>query len=174
MKKAICLYLGCVFLFVGCTGGISFIPKTMTIGMFNFKKYSDKGFLFTPHSYLGDYESIGLVSVMLSPSAKINKINTGNKNSDGSPIFKKVWNIDKINVDEALDSLYFLANKLNANAIVDLEIKEISQSYNDINSDVPQVTIFGYKVDGFAIKRLGAFTHGQISDSIPNSPIIQE
>lgn len=136
--------------------------------MFNFKKYSEKRFLFTPHSYLSDYESIGLVSIMLTPSVKINRMNTEGKDSEGKPTYKNVWDIEKVNVDEAIDSLHFLASRLNANAIVDLQIKEISQSYNYniVNSGNPPVTIFGYKIDGFAIKRLGAFKHEQVSDSI--------
>ena len=166
MKKVIILFVASMFLFMGCIGGITFVPKTMTIGMFNFKKYSDKGFLFTTHSYLGDYESVGLVSVILSPSAKINKVKTKDKRTD-AVVYKRVWDIDKIDIDEALDSLYLLASNLNANAVVDLQIKEISQTYN-VNTTEPQVTVYGYKIDGFAIKRLGAFKQEQVSDSLLN------
>ncbi len=156
MKTSVLLIVASVVLLLGCSGGVSFVPKSLTVGLFNFTPYSEKGFLFTPHSYSGDYESIGLVSVMISPSARLNKIATSNKNADGKTIFDKSWSIDRIDVNEALDSLYHLAAALGADAIVDLQINEISQSYN-MNNLEPQVTIYGYKIDGFAIKRLGAF-----------------
>jgi len=165
----------CICFLIGCaTTGITFVPKTMNIGIFNFKKYSENNFLFTPHNYLGDYESIGLVSIIISPSAKITKIKSPHKNGDGSPYYKKVWNVDDMNVDEALDSLFYLANKLGANAIVDLQIKEITQSYN-MNSIFPQITIYGYKIDGFAIKRLGAFKQNvEVNQDISDTITIEE
>lgn len=163
MKKPFLAVILCGLLFIGCSTGIKFISKSMTMGIFNFKKYSESGFLFTPHNYLGDYQSIGLMSIMLSPSARLNRIKTNEKGISDSAIYKQVWDIDSIDVEEALDSLHSQAIKLGANAIIDLQIKEISQTYN-VNTGQPVVTIFGFKIDGFAIKRLGAFKQDTISN----------
>ena len=164
MRKPIIILGVFISILVCCTAGISFVPKTITIGMFDFKKFSDKGFLFTPHDYSGEYESIGLVSALLLPSAKIIKTTTGEKSPAGRQVYQKVWDIYKIDVNEALDSLYFLVKRLNGDAIVDLQINEISQTYNT-SSRSPQLTIFGYKIAGFAIKRIGTTKGVPAADS---------
>lgn len=170
MRKSVC-FLVCTALFVGCAPGISYVAGNKSVGAIDFIRYSEKDFLFSPHEYLGDYESVGLVSASIFPAALLEKIDTGKKNDAGEPIFKKVWDIKKVNLNEALDSLYYFASKLNANAIIDLRIETKSEIYNKIGSGVaaPEVTITGYEINGFAIKRLGAFKHQKVSDSTTNA-----
>jgi hypothetical protein len=52
---------------------------------------------------------------------------------------------------------------MGGDAIVDFVINDISETDNTGSADAPIVTIYGYKISGFAIKRLGAFK--SISDT---------
>lgn len=133
--------------FVGCTS-IKYIPKSTTIGVLNFKKYVDKGFLFTPHEYKGDYESIGLLSITVTPQAKLKTVKTAKDTT-------RVWSVDTVKSDEVLDILYEKAKGMGADAIIDFVIKEVVNIYNEYGSH--PVTIFGFTAIGFAIKRKGAF-----------------
>ncbi|MGA3051423.1 MAG: hypothetical protein ABSE00_05860 [Chitinispirillaceae bacterium] len=153
-------------LVLGCSSGIEFVPKNLTLTNFDLTSYSKKGFLFTPYKYLGDYESIGIMSIIATPEAKLTDINTGKKDHFEQPIFEKMWKINDVPVAEAMDSLYAAAMKLGANAIVDLDLKEIDHSYNAEAGKAHPVTIYGYKIYGFAIKRLGTFKTDTISSQL--------
>jgi hypothetical protein len=159
-------------LILGCASGIEFVPKNLTVGNFDLSSYSKKGFLFTPYKYLGDYESIGLMAIIATPEAKLAKINTEEKDEDGTPVYKKEWEIGSVPVAEAMDSLYAAATRLGANAIVDLNLKEIDHSYNE--RTFHPVTVYGYKIDGFAIKRLGTLKTDTVGSQLMKNNYINE
>jgi hypothetical protein len=50
------------------------------ISGYDFTSYTERGFLFTPEQYLGDYDAIGLLSLEIIREVK--KINYGSKETD--------------------------------------------------------------------------------------------
>jgi hypothetical protein len=103
-----------------------------------------------------------MMSIIAFPEAKLVAANSKQDTLN----ITRVWSIGTIKVEEALDSLYSAATKAGANAIVDFSINEISQRYNEGTTE--PLTLFGYKISGFAIKRLGAFRND--SGGGTNSP----
>lgn len=118
----------------------------------DFSKYSKEGFLITPEKYTGKYESVGMVEYRLMPGAKY--LAVGNyRDASGKIQATYKWFIDKIEFSQAIDSIYVMAKSMGADAITnfdsEIEIKQISSlKYNN------PVTITGYRITGYAIKRL--------------------
>ena len=102
----------------------------------DFTKYSKEGFLFTTEKYLGDYESIGLVEYVLVPGAR--KSDLG-------------YQVDDIRLSQAIDSLYYLAKDMGADAIVNFDAKSIQREYSFFSEG--RIILNGYELGGFAIKR---------------------
>lgn len=110
---------------------------------FNFSEYTEKGFLITPDSYLGEYQSIGLINVTMWPAViEIRGTRTatgGNVNSG--------WRIERLNVQKAIDQIYAEADSMGADAITQFRIR--STERNNGLLKVP-----GAEISGFAIKRI--------------------
>ena len=128
------------------------IQQNVEISGFDLTKYSAMGFLYTPYRYDRDYKSIGILSLLATPEANLVDRTVDERRSDyGVP---KKWKINKIRVELALDSLYQAAIHMGADAIVDLQIIGISESYKTTMDQIDYpVTLYGYKISGFAIKR---------------------
>ncbi len=139
---------------IGCTPPKkSMYPREVSIYAIDFSEYSKKNFLFTPYRYLGDYESLGLVTVEIRPMAKLVKksVDTGT----GVGLTKDVWEVEKIKMGAIIEEVYKKAINMGANAVVDLEINTNFETL-EANSTNP-VTVNNIEISGFAIKRLGAF-----------------
>jgi len=119
---------------------------------YDFKKYSDKDFLFTPNIYQGEYESIGLITLIYLPKAQLLELYSGEFTNEGKPIKKKTWKVEEYNSDDFLDKIYNLCVEMGSDAFTQMEILTHSESYAQ-NTFYP-VTINGVKIVGFAIKRL--------------------
>ena len=118
--------------------------------MLDFTKYAENGFLFTPNGYIGDYESIGIIQAVFMPSATLKALKK--KTSEGMVTVKHYWKKEKIETSEVLDTIYDMAKNMGANAIINFKIEKISEAYN-LNTYYP-VVIYGFAVEGFAIKRM--------------------
>ena len=122
----------------------------------DFTKYSQNGFLITPEKYLGDYVSIGIVRYEAYPGANYrlisNKPNPDYKLNSMVPqmITIKGWSIDKISIQEVLDGMYDQCKQMGADALINFDIKYETIPYTGISNPV---TINGYTISGFAIKR---------------------
>jgi hypothetical protein len=66
----ICVVL-CSGLFSCATVKRKYIPKVLSVSAFDLSKYSNQGFLITPNKYNGDYESVGIISAIAMPKAKL-------------------------------------------------------------------------------------------------------
>ncbi len=143
MKRiVILLYAGLVILF-GCSSPQALEKEVYYTG-FDFSKYSRKDFLITPEIYIGNYESIGLLNVIIYPAIiKVDSrlIHNGNYSSWGDG-----WSVEKINATEAIDSMYVKAIRMGANAIARFGTQTISKPNG-------YKTVTGLMVSGFAIKR---------------------
>jgi len=153
MKKLIILLL--IFL-MGCGVTIYNIDPINEYFGIDFTKYSKEGFLFTPEKYLGEYESIGMIEYKLISGAKY--LSTGRqwdaKTAKSIPTRYK-WFIDEIEFSQAVDSIYFMAKSMGANTIMNFDFNiETNEKYNNPMKCNNPITIYGYRITGFAIKRL--------------------
>jgi hypothetical protein len=146
------------------------IPGKETLLVTDFTKYTERGFLYTPYRYQGDYESIGLVSVEITQELKHERV-VGKRGK--WKVWKYKWSAEPIDVDTGLERLYSLATLMGANAVVDVDIDYSTKTYDaaidSAGREVPlspvTKTALAYTISGFAIKRLGAF---RSADQIPN------
>jgi len=144
MKFSISIFIP-LYLLISCSP--STFEKQVITYVYDFTKYTNKGFLFTPDPYSGEYLSIGLLEVEIYPQTE--KVQSKVKsNQYGTKDYGEAskWVYYPINTEEVLDSLYNLATKMGANAIVRLKIEDFIVSYGIINS-------YGKRASGFAIKR---------------------
>lgn len=138
----------------GCIPGMEEMQHTVNITGIDFTKYTAKGFLFTPESYMGQYESVGQFSAVLYPQI-VKEKNRGlhPETVKGIENFKQVnvdgieWLIERVTLDEVVDSIYSYALKLGANAVVSFKI--------DLVPRVNGALFYNcYEVSGFAIKKI--------------------
>jgi len=161
MKKMAKFSILFLLLTISCAQQIETIPGYAITSTIDFTKYTEGGFLITPFTYLGDYESICIVDVTIMPETKLVKYNTSNKpkedsyfKSDNNLVLAKKWESEKLNLEKSIDYLYKRAVNMGANAIVDFKIETIRENHTHF---VPPIEVVGIRLSGFAIKRLGAF-----------------
>jgi len=138
------LLIGLLFL-IGCGTTIKHYDKEINVYGYDFSKYSKQGFLFTPEKYLGEYESVGILSVEIVPEANYGYPDEGKKKGE----FPR-WFYSPISATELLDSLYFIATGMGADAVVNLIIE-------DFKTEKSSIYIPSLRASGFAIKRKGEF-----------------
>ena len=133
-----------------------YIPEISTFFTIDFTKYTEEGFLFTPLKYDADYESIGLISFYFYPKAKSKKLSPAQRERKHT-FFMYEWRVEDIKTDKILDEVYKQCIKMGANALTQMSLSDITMSYPNIKTQAPALNITGLKIEGFAIKRLGAF-----------------
>ena len=122
----------------------------------DFTKYSKLGFLITPEKYIGEYESIGIVRYEVYPGATYQLISNkpnpkyGTNANEPMMITVRAWDIKKISMQEVIDGMYDQCRQMGADALINFDVKYESIPYSGISNPV---TINGYTISGFAIKR---------------------
>ena len=155
MKKGF-LFIVIMTLLTSCLSTLEVVYKKEFLSGIDFRKYTEKGFLFTPEKYKGEYESIGLISYEILPGAKYKTIRKVlypdySHNGTRSHFYKtKKWDVENIIFQDVLDSLFLKCKELGADAFVNFEKEIIRKSYINVKNPI---TIIGYKISGFAIKR---------------------
>lgn len=142
----ILLFILFTLLFLGCSREIDLVKKIYIYG-YNFTNYTSQGFLFTPEPYMGEYESIAILEIEIYPEIEMRKergSQYGASNYD-----EPNWTFKPIQTKEVLDSLFYIARRMGADAIVRLSIHDVSQE----RQGFPLRLIPGKKAYGFAIKR---------------------
>jgi len=153
MKKLIFLFS--IFL-IGCAITIYNIDPINEYFSIDFSKYTEIGFLITPVNYTGKYESIGMVEYKLIPGAKY--LSTS-KRYDPT-IYESIpsgytWIFDDIEFSQAVDSIYFMAKSMGANAIMNFNFSIVyNEVFNNPMIYSNSIKIPGYRITGFAIKRI--------------------
>ncbi|MBV5334187.1 MAG: hypothetical protein JZU49_00085 [Sulfuricurvum sp.] len=128
------------------------IPKTEEFTAIDFTKYTKQGFLITPEKYTGNYESIGIIDFVYMPQANLNTNYISNNYSwkeETNLVVGQAWNIDKVNVQDAIEGIYNRCVDMGANALVSFSITAVTKDYLAIKNPV---VIPGYRITGFAIK----------------------
>jgi len=140
MKYAILL----CFLIMGCFSLKPYsTPEVVNYYGFDFTKYTAEGFLFTPLTYTGLYDSKGIVRVEVYPEVKIVKKQVKTSTSsymEDMPI------VSEVKVETLLDKAYQFARNLRSDAIIEVKI----ESVEILKGNVP---VHGLRLDGFAILR---------------------
>lgn len=159
MKKVLVI-LGIVLLFTSCTTItiLNSVQKEESFYGIDFRTYTEKGFLMTPENYSGEYESIGLITYKIIPAAKYVLINNKTKNVLYYNTYTDTyyWIKDDINFQNVLDSVYVNCVSMGADALINLKMNLISKEYLLDKYSKPisnPVTISGYEISGYAIKR---------------------
>lgn len=122
----------------------------------DFSPYAAKGFLITPEKYSGEYESIGLITFTAMPGAQYKrigfKVNPFYTAESGQPkiIDAYEWATDTIEFDTILNKVYNICLSRGADALVNFQGETIYSSYDNYSNPV---TLSGYKISGYAIKR---------------------
>lgn len=109
---ALCLLTGCAGSF------ITHIPAVTSVTGLDFTPFSDRGFLFTPHMYEGEYSSIGLIKVVITPELERVK----EKNRRGQMEYTP-WRVKLVPFQDALEDAYQHALSMGADAMVDFEFR---------------------------------------------------
>jgi hypothetical protein len=115
-------------------------PATSVTGI-DFTPYTAQGFMFTPEMYRGDYESVGVINVIMQAEGNL----VGDPRRGGSE-----WQFSELNVGDVVKEAHKRAVAMGANALVNFSVRSASRL-------VGTVTVPGIEVTGFAIKRTGAF-----------------
>ena len=115
------------------------LPGAELVTGIDFSDYSRRGFLFTPGMYTeGPYESLGLVTVTVTPQARqVPDSTTG--------YFR--WQIERITADDIVRKTYDQAIAMGADALVNFEAR-VREERLDEYSSRPIL-----EVSGFAIRR---------------------
>lgn len=130
---------------------LSQIPKREIFSGIDFRTYTKSGFLFSPGDYNGNFEAIGIVSFLIMPEAnkkKFEKTPDADQWHDPGAIIK--WEVENIDLQNALDGIYKRCIEMGADALVNFK-SEVN--VEDYTYKVPPFKLEGYRITGFAIKR---------------------
>ena len=137
---------------------LSYIPREEKLFGIDFTKYTTQDFLITPEKYLGNYESIGLITYEYLPAAeyknigfKINPFYDPTNQNSKRTVPDTKWVFEDVKIEQVMDSVYKISKNMGADALVNFEIKVKSDPVG-ANAKNP-TTRFGYTISGFAIKR---------------------
>lgn len=134
-----------IMFLLSCSTASKF-EKSVYYYNYDFRKYSESGFLITPEKWLGDYESIGIIEIEIWPEVDRTKLKLQPGQFYDSGVSNK-WVYTPINTEEIIDSFYKTAIDMGADAITNFNLSEFIADYGS-------VTAPGKRVSGFAIKRL--------------------
>jgi hypothetical protein len=133
-----------LFLLLSCSTKVVVIEKELNTLVFDFTKYSKKGFMFTPEKYDGKYESIGIIDMVI-----YSKMTQAQKAIDGKPVVPGTWVYEPLNTSEIIELAYQKAVNMGANAVTNFKISESSKYHEKFQIEIP-----GIRLTGFAIKIL--------------------
>ena len=117
---------------------------------YDFRQYTEQGFLFTPEIYTEQYDAIGLVEVTYVPRVMKAHDQQNPANIAG---FRNIYvgqthyYLELPDTDELISEMYNLADGLGADALSNFRITTDTVVNNGYNIETVKIT-------GFAIKRL--------------------
>lgn len=149
MRKILFALPAMVLVFCGCGSPMLFnsIDKSTEITVLDFTNFTGRGFLFTPLTYDGDYESVGLIAVTMFPDATVEQVPIPGSNT----VHKKQWAIGALDIQAALEQAYQECVNLGADALTQLDVQSVTQSFVGVTD--PPLVLQGYQITGFAIRR---------------------
>ena len=155
ISKRIALLFVVTLIFGGCkTPGFTNRQEETKTFAIDFRKYGDKGFLFMPDKYYGEYEVRGMIRAELHPSVTYKEGYMPRSDSYTSQSFllnDQRFNIitSNVDVDSLLEYIYNLSIEWGGDAFTHLETKtEIGKT-----DDHPMATYSYLVISGVVIKR---------------------
>jgi uncharacterized protein YbjQ (UPF0145 family) len=151
----ILLILLTIILFSGCTPKLVQWETDYIIDGYDFRKYTEEGFLFTPNAYSDDYKSIALINILFVPeidNIQGNPFNKPIENSERRVIwyYSDYYYVEESNPKIMVQNIYELAKDLGGDAVTNFKISTHYLS-NGKNGEYEIETL---KVTGFVIDRM--------------------
>lgn len=134
-------FFAIVLSLAACAPGLKRIEPEVRVTGLDFREHTREGFLFSPNAYPGDFESIGVVAVAVFAEGE--RV-TGGASFAGGP--STTWRFIPVDAQGALTEARKRATALGANALVNVQVRDVAKA-------VGLVSVPGVEVSGFAIKR---------------------
>ena len=146
--KRLFMIAACVAFVAGCSS-ISQIPETRTITGYDFRPFSERGFLFTPADFAGRYEAVGFLTLRFTPESNKASFSDATEEARERGFWKgnSYWIYNTVDIDDLLESYYSEATQLGANGVIHFNV-----AVED--AEVLGVPIPVYTLSGFAIRLL--------------------
>ena len=137
-----------VTLVAACSGGPEVYEKSMEVAGYDFTEYTEQGFLITPESYQGEYQSIGVLSVTVWPRIEQKPVeDTLAQPGPDNPA--QVWLVtEDVDPQEVIDSLYAEAQSMGADAVMNFRTEPVKEDLDN------GPTRSGVRARGYAIDRV--------------------
>ncbi len=123
----------------GCATSRHF-PSTIFVWGFDFRTYTEAGFLFTPEAYDGPYESVALLTVTMYPEVTYRSQTLDSGHGVGH------WVAEPVDVNAGIAKMYEQAVEMGADAVMRFSVRTIKGPPAPIKAD-------GFEITGFAIRR---------------------
>jgi hypothetical protein len=134
---------------VAACSGPEVYKKSMEVAGYDFTEYTDQGFLITPESYQGEYQSIGVLSVTVWPRVERRPVEDDTLAQPGVDSPAQEWFItEAVDPQEVVDSLYVEAQSMGADAIMNFRAEPVREDLEN------GPTRAGVRARGFAIDRV--------------------
>ena len=127
---------------------VKHIPESEKFAGVDFTKYTTEGFLFTPEKYLGEYESIGMVSLEFYTEFNL-KAST--RNREGKVITPSMWMENVVSTEDIMDRFYSNIVDMGADALMNFRLEGVVK--NEGIGEGLTKSFSGTRISGFAIKR---------------------
>lgn len=149
MKKL--LFVLSVFILSSCAStNLETWDTELRSSGYDFRPYTEQGFLFTPEVYTEPYDAVGLVEITYIPRVIESRAEGRPNQMEGYRIITsgtKYYYIELPNTENLIAEMYDLADGLGADALSNFNIT--GETVYNGNKAIETV-----KVSGFAIKRL--------------------
>jgi len=137
------------------SSGVVEVSENYPVYGYDFTTYSEEGFLFTTETYLGDYESVGLIEIPYRPEFIRAEVPRGTvpdqwegyENYQDPFDENLYWRVKQADPDTLIKEAYEIADSMGADAIINFEISP----YTVENGSLSVTSI---RLTGFGIKRL--------------------
>ncbi|NGP76530.1 hypothetical protein G3570_07795 [Balneolaceae bacterium YR4-1] len=120
--------------------------EVINVTGYDFSEYTDQGFLITPEQYLGDYQSIGLITITQWPAVREQTRRVPDSETPKGYRIVEDYFAKDINVEKAIDEIYKVANEMGADAITRFDVTPTDRLNGTLR-------VQGVEISGFAIKR---------------------
>ena len=132
----------------GC--GTSGVPRSTQTLVYDFRPYTEQGFLITPEEYQGDYRSVGIIAMEIVPAAskeyayekewkEYEEVEGTYRQGD--------WAIEEMSTQDVIDQVYEQAQGMGADAIMNFEVMTDTEALPGESLVRPVFVVRGFAID---------------------------
>lgn len=129
-------------------GGPGVYEKEMVVSGYDFREYTEQGFLITPEKYTGSYQSIGMLTVTVWPRIEVKEVREMLEDPGPNRGGEDWFVTDPVQPQEVVDSLHAKARSMGADAVMNFRAVEVEEDLDN------GPTRSGVRARGFAIDRV--------------------